>query len=175
MMTTHKTKPRRACASPRLLLSDATATHSQSEEVLTTLRAARAEVRFAANVRQTRVAERLSRTQAANDAVEAYMRASGTTNYRAAFLHIQETRPELFADRRDPVHLVAANFNPNHDRLGRVTTSDGAVAPHGRGHRSGLGSHLSGLGRHREHEEPLAQRRGGDAKGQTKTSGREKI
>ena len=79
------------------------------------------------------MADRLRRIQAANGAVDAYMRASGTDDYRAAFLHIQQTRPDLFAGMQDPSHVVtAANFNPYHDPRGKFTTSDDAVAPHGR-------------------------------------------
>ena len=60
------------------------------------------------------------------------MRASGIRHCQQAFLHIQDTRPELFADRQMPAHgRAAANFNPFHDQLGRFTTRDGAADPHG--------------------------------------------
>ena len=91
--------------------------------------------------REERGRRRFERIRAANEAVDEYMRTSGTRNYQAAFNHIQHTRPELFAEVQVPAHeAVAENFNPNHDRLGRFTTSDGAVAPHGREHRSDFGA-----------------------------------
>ena len=70
---------------------------------------------------------RSERIQAANEAVDAYLRESGTRNYPAAFRHIQRTRPELFAEAQVPAGPVAANFNPYHDKLGRFTTKDGAA------------------------------------------------
>ena len=70
---------------------------------------------------------RSERIQAANEAVDAYLRESGTRNYQAAFRHIQRTRPELFAGTQVPMGLMAANFNPYHDKLGRFTTKDGAA------------------------------------------------
>ena len=69
---------------------------------------------------------RSERIQTANDAVDAYLRESGTRNDPAAFRHIQRTRPELFAGTQVPMGPVAANFNPYHDKLGRFTTKDGA-------------------------------------------------
>ena len=40
-----------------------------------------------------------------------------------------------------PAHeAVAGNFNPNHDQLGRFTTSDDAVAPHDPGHLADFGA-----------------------------------
>ena len=82
------------------------------------------------------MAGRRGRIQAANEAVDAWMRADGTRDYQAAFLHVQATRPELFADMQDPSGSLAANFNPYHDELGKFTTSGGAVAPHGRQHHA---------------------------------------
>ena len=71
---------------------------------------------------------RPERIQTANDAVDAYLRESGTRNDPAAFRHIQRARPELFAGTQVPADLMAvANFNPYHDRLGRFTTKDGAA------------------------------------------------
>ena len=91
---------------------------------------------------------RLRRIQAVNDAVDAHLRVTGTSDYGAAFAHIQRTRPELFADMHLPAcdvptgrarssqpvsnaaaHVAAGNFNPYHDDIGRFTTSDDAVAP----------------------------------------------
>ena len=82
--------------------------------------------------RQATRHQQAERIQAANQAVDEYMRTSGTRNYQQAFLHIQDTRPELFAGIQVPTHgRAAANFNPFHDQLGRFTTSDGAADPHG--------------------------------------------
>ena len=39
---------------------------------------------------------RFRRIRVANEAVAAYMRTSGSTNYQSAFMHVQRTRPELF-------------------------------------------------------------------------------
>jgi hypothetical protein len=70
---------------------------------------------------------RRERIQAANEAVDEYMRASDTRDYRAAFRHIERTRPELFAQMQVPAGTKAAeNFNPYHDQRGRFTTGDGA-------------------------------------------------
>ena len=67
------------------------------------------------------MAARFDRIQAANEAVDACLRASGTRDYQAAFLHVQATRPELFADMHDPSGSVAAaNFNPYHDPMGKL-------------------------------------------------------
>ena len=112
--------------------------------------------------RQERLHRRWERIQAANDAVDEYMRTSGTTNYQAAFNHIERTRPELFADMQVPPGLPMASIeriangatapavandgnkggDPYHDILGRFTTREGAVAPHGRGHQADGGVHL---------------------------------
>ena len=60
---------------------------------------------------------RWERIQAGNDAVDTYMRESGTRNYPAAFRHILRTRQDLFAGMQDPSGVVAAaNFNPTTTR-----------------------------------------------------------
>ena len=102
------------------------------------------------------------RLRTANEAVDAYLRTSGTRNYQAAFAHVQRTRPELFADMQVPAHeVLAGNFNPNHDQLGRFTTRDGAVAPQDQGHLTAFGARsvrIDAVG------EPQAKRRSTRAK-----------
>lgn len=94
--------------------------------------------------------QRHTRIQAANDAVEDYLRKSGTRDGSAAFAHIRRTRPDLFADMQEPAGLVpAANFNPNHDELGRFASGDGAgggASVDGRDSESGSGYGGDGMG-----------------------------
>ena len=45
---------------------------------------------------------RAARIQAANEAVDAYMKAAGTSDYQAAFVHVQRTKPELFQEMQQP-------------------------------------------------------------------------
>ena len=100
---------------------------------------------------------------------EANMKTTGAVfvlggRFNSAELYaILRTRPDLFADMQDPSGVVvAANFNPYHDQLGRFTTSDDAVAPHDREHLPAHHPHfpkidVHGLGRHRGRTERPAQ------------------
>ena len=45
---------------------------------------------------------RATRIQAANEAVDAHMKAAGTSDYQAAFAHVQRTQPDLFKDMQVP-------------------------------------------------------------------------
>ena len=45
---------------------------------------------------------RATRIQAANEAVDAHMKATGTSDYQAAFVHVQRTKPDLFKDMQLP-------------------------------------------------------------------------
>ena len=50
---------------------------------------------------------RATRIQAANEAVDAHMKATGTSDYQAAFVHVQRTKPDLFQDMQLPERPVA--------------------------------------------------------------------
>ena len=72
--------------------------------------------RQAEQAHEEKLRQRGARIQAANEAVAAYMRESGTRDYQQAFGYIQRTRPELFAQMQVPAGLPVVE-NPRRARM----------------------------------------------------------
>ena len=107
--------------SPQSLIE---AAHDTDGQLLSPLAAERQARRQAEQAHEEKLRQRGARIQAANEAVHAYMRESGTRNYPQAFGYIQRTRPELFAQ----MQVLAGQAIIENPRRARIQAANDAVS-----------------------------------------------